>query len=349
MQIEIVSSTRKGFSSMSHRSREAVLGVLSKHFSRVRISIINNLDDLEMLVNRQPDLVFLGMNYIPANNEMGLPNTNKIWISEHLDEHSILYTGSSQSAHEIERNKHLAKQRAIDFGLETSPFLVIKQNDIQNISDLSLGYPVFIKPTDRGGGLGIDSKSVAHNFNQLKSKIKKLATIHQSDSLVEEFLPGREFSVAILFDKVLSGYSVMPVELISEPNECGDCLLGGKLKSANTEKAIKITDVSLKQQIKELAISVFRAIGARDYGRIDIRLDKFGTPKFLEANLIPSLIEGYGSFPKACLINKGLNYEQMILNIADLGLMHDKFNIDNLYDDDTDLAATLNENVLEPV
>jgi len=61
-------------------------------------------------------------------------------------------------------------------------------------------------------------------------------------------------------------------------------------------------------------------LGARDYGRIDIRLDATGTPHFLEANLIPSLISGYGSFPKACVMNIGLEYEPMIMRIANLGL-----------------------------
>jgi hypothetical protein len=50
-------------------------------------------------------------------------------------------------------------------------------------------------------------------------------------------------------------------------------------------------------------------------------LDKTGTPQFLEANLIPSLISGYGSFPKACVLNIDLDYEPMILSIVRLALM----------------------------
>ncbi len=55
---------------------------------------------------------------------------------------------------------------------------------------------------------------------------------------------------------------------------------------------------------------------------IDIRLDKVGTPQFLEANLIPSLINGYGNFPKSCLLNSGLDYEEIILAITALGMSH---------------------------
>ena len=182
---------------------------------------------------------------------------------------------------------------------------------------MAINFPVFIKPTDRGGGLGIDSKSVAQNYNELNLKIRSIAMKYQSDSLIEEYLPGREFSVAILKNPNLS-FEVMPVELIAQPNINGMQLLGGKHKSANTEKVIEITDKILKAKVNNLAISAFSVLGARDYGRIDIRLDKNGTPQFLEANLIPSLICGYGSFPKACIINKNISYESMILNIVKL-------------------------------
>lgn len=93
-----------------------------------------------------------------------------------------------------------------------------------------------------------------------------------------------------------------------------------KLKKADTESTHPVADGNLRNSISVLALSVFRALGARDYGRIDIRLDANGVPNFLEANLIPSLIEKYGNFPKACMMNRGLGYEEMILKITDLAI-----------------------------
>jgi len=81
-----------------------------------------------------------------------------------------------------------------------------------------------------------------------------------------------------------------------------------------------VTDPYIRSSVVELAINAFNALGARDYGRIDIRLDDTGLPYFLEANLLPSLISGYGSFPKACMLNDNLAYEPMIMKIARLGL-----------------------------
>ena len=68
----------------------------------------------------------------------------------------------------------------------------------------------------------------------------------------------------------------------------------------------------------ELALHVFHALGARDYGRIDIRLDGAGVPHFLEANLMPSILKDYGNFPKACMLNETIGYEESILRIVDL-------------------------------
>ncbi|MDP4038421.1 MAG: hypothetical protein Q8P54_00410 [bacterium] len=305
---------------MSQESRDAVFAVLTKHYAEVGITIVNNLSDLEALVARRPDLVFLGMNFVPVNPDLGLRDPAKIWITKYLDDNNISYTGSNQMAHELERNKPLAKQRVLDAGLKTSPFYVAKQNQPQTRENVPLAFPLFIKPTSRGGGAGINSDSVVHNLDQLESKVLSIATNQQSDSLIEEYLPGREFSVAILKKEHSAEFSVMPIELIAQPDKQGSRILSKQVKSSNTEHALAITDKIIKDRVNTLAINAFYALRARDYGRVDIRLDKTGTPQFLEANLIPSLISGYGSFPKACLLNIGMDYEPMILSIVRLGL-----------------------------
>ncbi|MDO8591656.1 MAG: D-alanine--D-alanine ligase [bacterium] len=305
---------------MSKVSRGAVLTVLAKHYTDVRITIIDNLSDLEALVERRPNLVFLGMKFIPVDHDLGLQDPNKIWIAKYLDARGIAYTGSDQMAHELERNKPLAKQRVLEAGLITSRFYVARQNQAQHEGSMSLTFPLFIKPTSRGGGQGIDSDSVVNNFDQLHSKVNSIAADLKSDSLVEEYLPGREFSVAILKDEHSSQFSLMPIELIAPLDKHGLRILSSQVKSADTESFAEVTDKNIEARVTALAIDVFHALGARDYGRIDIRLDKAGVPHFLEANLIPSLINGYGNFPKACLLNMNLGFESMILSIVKLGL-----------------------------
>lgn len=319
-RIEIVSSTKPGLSSMSQKSRDGVQAVLAEYYSHVRVTIVNDLKDLEALIVRQPDLVFLGMKFLPVHPELGWNDPDKIWLADYLEQHDIIYTGSSQAAHELELNKPLAKQRALDAGLQTSPFYVALQNQSQVPQAQSLIFPLFIKPTNRGGGLGVDGYSVAHNYNEVQSKVLSITVNLQSDSLVEEYLPGREFSVAILSNEHKTGFSVMPIELIAPPDTNGDRFLSAEVKSSDSESFLAVEDSDLRTKVCALALNIFRALEARDYGRIDIRLDKFGTPQFLEANLLPSLINGYGNFPKACLLNIGMDYESMILTIVQLAL-----------------------------
>lgn len=320
IHIEIARSSIIELSSMSLESCDAIFKVLSKKYSSVGVSTVNTIADLEALVSLKPDLVFMGMKFIPMHPELGFEDPDKIWLSEYLDQHSIAYTGSGKQAHELELNKNLAKQRVVEAGLDTSDFEFVEQGQTVDLNDSNLEFPVFIKPANRGGGKGIDSYSVANNQTQLDSKVSWISREHQSDSLVENYLSGREFSVAVLKKLNSSGYHVMPIELVAAKDEHGVRMLSDEVKNANQEVVLEVNDEALKNKICKLALGVFEALGARDYGRIDIRLDGNGVPHFLEANLIPSLISGYGSFPKASLMNISLDYEPMIIKIVELAL-----------------------------
>jgi len=325
--IEIVRSTGYGLSSLSQESCDSVFGVLSKHYAKVGITIVNKFSDFKVLIDKKPDLVFLGMKFVLEKPELGLRDSKKLWISDFLDESGISHTGSSHHAQELGVNKPLAKQRVLDYGLKTANFYVAKQNKVPVQDDIPLKFPLFVKPTGRGGGLGIDNNSVVYNPQQLESKVRSIADCLQSDALVEEYLPGREFSVAVLKDEFSPDYLIMPIELTAKPNKRGERLLSQQIKSDNSEQAIKIMNATIKSKVSILAMDAFNILGAKDYGRIDIRMDKTGVPHFLEANLLPNLVEGYGSFPKACEINMNLNYEQMVIRIVRLGMADETNNL----------------------
>lgn len=316
--IEIVSSSVAGLSSMSAISREALCVSLNAHYSDVRITLVNTLADLDHLVERKPDLVFLGMKFLPVDVDLGFLDKKKIWLSDVLDENDITYTGSTQSAHELEVNKHLAKECVKKSNLKTSPFFYVEVGGRISEDDMTMTYPLFVKPSNRGGGTGIDSLSLVNSYVELCAKVSNIHNVLGSPALVEQFLTGREFSVAILKSRLSDYYSVMPIELVAPVGSRGVRMLSENVKSADAESALEVVDVQLKHQLADLGLSVFHALGARDYGRIDIRLDSTGTPHFLEANLIPSIIEGYGSFPKACMLEQSMDYESMIMHIVEL-------------------------------
>lgn len=320
--IEIVRSSVVGLSSLSQASAESIQAALAKHYSYVHVSRINTLAELAELKRIQPDLVFLGMKFLPHTERLGKTDANKLWIADYLDEHGICYTGSNGDAAQFDQDKSLAKRRMQETGLDTADFIITNPRNLPSAAAISIAYPVFIKPPRMGGGQGVDEHSVAHTYAELRTKVASIAEQHGAESLVEEYLTGREFSVAVLAHEATGALQAMPIELVSPMNGRGDRMLSNAVKTGNLETASVIHDEALKASICRLAINAFRALGGRDYGRIDIRLNSHGKPQFLEANLIPSLIDGYGSFPKACQLNADLGYEDMLLEIVRLGFAH---------------------------
>ncbi len=312
--IEIVRSSIPALSSMSLKSATAILDVLKQHYQVVGITTVNSPRDLEKLIANRPDLVFMGMKYVPSL-EVG----KKTWISGQLTKHGITHTGSPERAIKYEQNKPFAKQCLMDAGFQTSPYLVVKDPETLVNTDISLRFPLFVKPTCLGAGQGVDEYSIVHNSSELYKKVVSIIETFHVDALIEEYLPGCEFSVAILKKRNDNTLLAMPIEMHPGADINGDHILSNALKAGELETPVSIVaEGALKEQLKALAIGVFTTIGARDYGRIDIKLDALGVPNFLEANLIPSIINNSGNFQKSTRMNMGITYEDMLLHIVNL-------------------------------
>ena len=319
--IEIVRSDI-GLSSLSRASAGAIHRVLAQYYSHVHVSHINSHAELAELKDMRPDLVFLGVKYVPEHAHLGKNDPNKLWVAEYLDNHAIRYTGSPSKAAQLDLDKSLAKRQIQKSGLSTSRFFITNPSSLPSSAQMPFDYPVFIKPPRMGGGQGVDKHSVAHTYLEFQTKVTLIAEKQGTDSLVEEYLTGREFSVAVLMSEKTGELQAMPVELITKANERGDRILSGTVKSSNSESVQPVNDAVLRSEVCKLALDAFKALGGRDYGRIDIRLNQKAQPQFLEANLIPSIIDGYGSFPKACQLNADLGYEDMLMQIVELGFAH---------------------------
>ncbi len=323
--IEIMRSTNLKLSSLSQSSCAAIFALLKEHYTTVGVTTVNNLADLMALAATKPDLVFIGMKYVPNGDK-------KVWVSKYLEERGIAHTGSPKVAIEFEQNKPLAKQHVLDNGLASARYQVVPHGQVPSLESFTLHFPVFIKPASLGGGSGVDDRSIAHNYQSMVTKLNALTEESAADSLIEEYLPGREFSVAVLQDEASFQLLVMPIEMKPSADRNGDRILSLALKKGSLETPVAPVPAGpLRDQLIELSESVFNVLGARDYGRIDIKLNAAGEPFFLEANLIPCLIKGSGNFPKACMINQGINYEEMILRIVRLGLARSKREMPNTY------------------
>jgi len=312
--IEIVYSTNYSLTSMGPESASSILTTLRRRYKTVGVTIVDTGADLEAIVLKRPDLVFVGVKYVPSLSG------EQLWVSEFLESHGIPHTGSTQRATAYELNKPLAKQRVSEDGLPTARSIVIRRQQALKGEDVKLTFPLFVKPASLGGGAGVDENSYVRNMDELRNKVASITQDYATDALVEEYLPGREFSVAILKNEHSDSLYVMPLELVAPLDKQGVRILTNEVKHQDTESSMEIADEITRHKVNKLALDAFVALGARDYGRIDIRMDKLGTPHFLEANLLPSLKKSAGNyFPKACLLSMGMDYETMILHIVRLG------------------------------
>lgn len=321
--IEIVRSGTPRLSSMGLKSCTMICDVLGKYYKQVGITYVNTQNDLDLLIDKKPDLVFLGFKNMHSADK-DAQESNDIWICEQLDNNGINYTGSRKAAMILDHNKDAAKRVILDAGLLTAPYFKAKPHEYTSVKDLPLDFPLFIKPPHEGGGIGIDNESIVRDLHSFNKKVDDIERDFGTSALVEKYLVGREFSVALMETDNLSGFLAMPIELISQPNKDGDRILTREVKSEDTETVIAVEVGPLRKDLNHLAIDAFKALGARDYGRIDIRMDEEDNLHFMEANLIPGLaLHDFTSyFTSACWLNQAMNYDTMILSVVELGLAH---------------------------
>ena len=109
--IEIVTTQIAGLNLMPKATQDIIFGTLEEHYSNVSLTVIETENDLKKLAQRRPDLVFSGIKYLGFNaKSTRRESTEKIWLTDFLDEHDILYTGSARRALELEFDKGKAKK-----------------------------------------------------------------------------------------------------------------------------------------------------------------------------------------------------------------------------------------------
>lgn len=273
-----------------------IFEVLKGHYKRVEFHAVSTRADLERIATIAPDLAVLCGKYVVEKR-----NETKIWFSEFFSSHGIEFTGSDRAGLEFDSNKSKAKTVLLNKGIATAKFFLARPGQYQTEQMLPIPLPLFIKPLDAANGNGIDENSIAHDFAGYEAKVAELFAIYGVAPLVEELLPGREYSVAILDDTRKNKRQVWPVEIIAPQNTNGDRILGSREKSNNSESLHNVAE-PLLSAVSRVAEEAFSALGAREFGRIDVKLDAKGVPHFIEANLVPGMTPDTSYFPRACAI-----------------------------------------------
>jgi D-alanine-D-alanine ligase len=225
-----------------------------------------------------------------------------------LDAYDIPYTFSDPLVLCLTLHKAMTKHVVRQLGIPTPDFFVVEK--MSDIAMVDIPFPVFAKPVAEGTGKGITASSKITNQSQLISVCTESLFTYKQPILIESFLPGREFTVGILgTGKDAEAIGVMEVILreVAEPD------VYSYLNKERCEELVEYRPAkdSMAEEASEIALAVWRGIGCRDAGRIDIRADADGMPNFMEVNPLAGLHPQHSDL---CIIASmvGMSYRDLM-------------------------------------
>jgi D-alanine-D-alanine ligase len=230
-----------------------------------------------------------------------------------LEAYDIPYVFSDPLTLALSLDKSMAKRVVRDQGVPTPDFAVIETPD--DLASVNLTFPLFLKPVSEGSGKGIDENARVNDSAALAQVAADLLRRYRQPVLVEEFLPGREFTVGIT--GTAKDASVLGVtEIVRTENFIGDGY-GYRNKEYWEDKVvIRLVEDEAAEAASEVALGAWRALRCRDGGRVDIRNDAAGRASFIEVNPLAGLRPDYSDL---CFIAnfKNVSYQDLIGRIMD--------------------------------
>jgi D-alanine-D-alanine ligase len=254
----------------------------------------------------------------PKNGEFSLPEkTDVVFLALHgtygedgtvqgqLEKLGAIYTGCDPGASRIAFDKVLTKQKCIEAGVPTAKFLVV--NSAETPFPKNFDPPLVVKPIRQGSSVGLQFVERVDDWqNALVEALK-----FDSEVLVEEKIAGRETTVGILDGHALPVVEVRP--------KAGSYDYKNKYTAGATEYFCPADfDPATTKKIQAAALGAFKAVGGRDYSRVDVMVRANGEPVVLEVNTLPGMTET-SLLPKAGAA-AGLGYAQLCQRMVDLAL-----------------------------
>ena len=246
-------------------------------------------------------------------------NLGSVKIARVLESMNFKHTGAPSNVIYDCISKSRAKTRLVRNKVPTPRFQIFKQTG----SECRLSFPMIIKPVAEDASMGIELDSVVTTERDLFERIAYINTVYDEPAIVEEYIVGREFAVAM--------WGNDPVEVLPVAEEDFGHI-DDPLKAFLTYEAKWIEDsyyfkeinsrpavlaAEMDQKIRETAINAFHAMGLRDIGRVDIRY-KDDVPYVIDVNELPDLSPESG-FPRTVRA-AGYTYESMVEKILDIAL-----------------------------
>lgn len=271
----------------------------------------------QRLRETRPDIVFnMAEGLIGPNREAHVPAICEFF--------GIPYSGSDPFTLSLCLHKGRTKQLLEFYGIPTARFALVEtlaQARAVKRAGL-LRYPLFAKPVQEGSSKGITERNFIRDRGELLAVVTELLEVYEQPVLLEEFLPGAEFTCGVIgngrdarvlplvgmrFDALPPG--ALPIygfeakwiwDTPDQPLQIFEC-------------PARVSD-ALRAQIEQVTLRAYHALGCRDWSRIDVRLDAAGVPNVVEVNPLPGILpnpEDNSCLPKAAAA-AGMNYDELI-------------------------------------
>jgi len=304
---------------------EAIRSALAEKHAVIPIEA--NEQAYDLLKETRPDIVFN-----VAEGAFGV--SREAQIPAMLELLRIPYTGSDPLTLATCLDKSRAKEILAYNGIPTPGFKVLSY---VNGNANGLRYPMIVKPLFEGSSKGIFNDSIVRCTKELKGKVQWVIDTYGQPALVERFVDGREFTVAMIGNG--DGIRVLPIVEIkfdALPNGAEPIYsYEAKWVWDRDENPLKIfqcpadVDETMRGRIEEICIRAYKVLRCRDWCRIDVRLDREGNPYVLELNPLPGILprpESNSCFPKAARA-AGMEYGTLLNTIVEVaceryGIVH---------------------------
>ncbi len=232
-----------------------------------------------------------------------------------LDVYEIPYTFADPAVMAVCLDKGLTKTVLRAAGIPTPDWHLVRE--LSDLDFCRVTFPVIAKPLAEGTGKGIDAASKIKDVETLQKICGRLLAKFEQPVLVEQFLPGREFTVGILGTGA-DAEVVGTVEIIL--NDAAEPEVYSYNNKENCEdqieyRCLQAADDPQVAEAEQISLSAWRAVGCRDGGRIDLRCDAQGRPQFMEVNPLAGLHPTHSDLPMLCEAN-GIPYVDLIGRIV---------------------------------
>ena len=303
-------------------SAEAIRGALEAAGHDAWLVSMHGPDLAEVLgrlEREKPELVFnlceslCGM----ARNELAVPAV--------LDLHGFPYTGGDTMALGMALFKPRTKDVLIGRGIPTPPYRVLATAaDVERVAGEPLDFPWFLKLANEDASVGITEANVVADGAALAARATALLREFGEPLLAERYVAGREVNVTLLGSG--DQLEILPLHEIDFAAMPGGrphiVSYAAKWDEKHVDyagtKPVPLRDASpaLVARIEETARAAWSAVGLRDYGRVDLRVDAAGTPWVIDVNPNCDISPDAGVARAAASV--GLSYPALISKIAEL-------------------------------